>query len=304
MKILFVSSNRLGDAVLTTGLLDHLIRTYPNSRITVATGPIAAGVFTHMPQLERLIVFQKQSYDRHWLPLWWFAVRQVWDLVVDIRASGMAYLVPTKSRVVMRNDLPGTKVEQLGTILGLNPPPMPVTWTSPQDHTRAAQLLPPGTPIIALGPTASRSIKMWPAEKFTALFHALAAGPLPGARAAILAGPGALEEELSAPLRAALPDAIDLRGALAIPEVTACLQRCALYIGNDSGLMHLAAAAAVPTIGLFGPTDWREYGPTGQCADVAVATDATMAGISVEAALAAAAKLLRAAPVASPPPPS
>ena len=306
MKILFVTSNRLGDAVLTTGLLDHLIRTYPRARITVATGPIAAGVFTHMPQLDRLIVFRKKSYDRHWIPLWWFAARQVWDLVVDIRASAISYLVPTKRRAVMR-PRPGRKIEQLGAILRLSPPPMPVAWTSAEDHAHAATLLPPGspniTPIITLGPTASRQIKMWPADKFAALFHALASGPLPNARAAILAGPGKTEEELSAPLRAALPDAIDLRGHLTIPQVTACLQRSALYIGNDSGLMHLAAAAGVPTLGLFGPTPWREYSPAGPRTIVAVSPTGPMEDLSVDLALQAAITLLGATQVASLSPP-
>ena len=55
MRILFITSNRIGDAVLSTGLLDHLIRTYPQARFTVATGPVAEGVFTRMPGLERLI---------------------------------------------------------------------------------------------------------------------------------------------------------------------------------------------------------------------------------------------------------
>lgn len=302
MKILFVTSNRLGDAVLTTGLLDHLLRVYPHARITVATGPIAAGVFIHMPKLDRLIVFRKKSYDRHWLSLWWFAVRQVWDLVVDIRASAISYLVPTKRRAVMGNR-PGSKIEQLGGILRLSPPPMPVAWTNPADHALAGQLLPTGTPIIALGPTASRRIKMWPAAKFAALFHALKAGPLLGARAAILAGPGGAEEELSSPLHAALPDAIDLRGILTISQATACLQRSAIYIGNDSGLMHLAAAAGVPTLGLFGPTSWREYAPAGPRTIVAVSPTGPMEDLTVELALQAAMKLLGPIEVASPPPP-
>ena len=292
MKILFVSSNRLGDAVLTTGLLDHLIRTYPNARITVATGPIAAGVFARMPRLERLIVFRKRPHDMHWPRLWWQVVGNWWDLVVDIRASGLAYLVPTLHRAVMRSGLPGRKVEQLGAILGLSPPPMPVAWTAPQDHEKAAQFLPAGTPLIAMGPTSAVRRKLWPGDRFAALFHALAAGPLPGARPVIIAGPGPVEEEMSAPLRAALPEAIDLSGKLDIPEVTACLQRCAIYIGNDSGLMHLSAAAGVPTLGLFGPTPWREYGPAGPRATVAVAPDGTMQGLTVAAALAAATELL------------
>src|SRR5271170_2659091 len=49
MRILFVTSNRVGDAVLSTGLLDHLIRSHPDARITVACGPPAVGVFARMP---------------------------------------------------------------------------------------------------------------------------------------------------------------------------------------------------------------------------------------------------------------
>ena len=246
MRILFISSNRLGDAVLTTGLLDHLIRTHPTARITVATGPVAEGVFTRMPNLERLIVLQKRPYGMHWLPLWWFAVRQWWDLVVDIRGSALAWQVPARRRAVMRRR-PGHKTEQLAAILKLNPPPLPVAWTGEQDRAKAAALLPDGAPIIALGPTANWHGKVWPAENFVALYHALRAGPLPNARAAILAGPGAKEAALAAPVLAALPDAINLTGTLTIPEAAACLARCAIYVGNDSGLMHLAAALSFPS---------------------------------------------------------
>jgi ADP-heptose:LPS heptosyltransferase len=44
----------------------------------------------------------------------------------------------------------------------------------------------------------------------------------------------------------------------------ACLKRARLFIGNDSGAMHLAAAAGAPTLGLFGPSDERLYGPWGE----------------------------------------
>lgn len=300
MKILFVSSTRLGDAVLTTGLLDHLIRTHPSARITVATGPVAEGVFTRMPNLERLIVLRKRSWGRHWLPFWWFAVRQRWDLVVDVRGSALAYQVPARRRAVMRRR-DGHKTEQLAALLNLSPPPLPVAWTGAAERAKALKLLPDGAPIIGLGPTANWHGKAWAAENFAALYHALAAGPLAGARAAIFAGPGAKEETLAAPMRAALPDAIDLCGKLPISEVAACLERCALYIGNDSGLMHLAAAAGIPTLGLFGPTPWQEYAPSGRRAAFVVAPDRTMAGLTVATALAAATALLQGQAVASPP---
>ena len=47
-------------------------------------------------------------------------------------------------------------------------------------------------------------------------------------------------------------------------EIYACFERCDLYIGNDSGLMHLAAASGVPTLGLFGPSKELLYAPWGE----------------------------------------
>ena len=291
MRILFVTSNRIGDAVLSTGLLDHLLRTYPTARFTIACGPVAEGLFSRMPRRDRTIVMEKQTYGRHWLPLWAGTVGTLWDLVVDIRASAISYLVPTKRRAVMFKSS-GHKTAQLARLLKIDPPPLPVAWTAPEDRALAGRLLPEGGPIIGLGPTANWNGKVWPADRFAALYQALTAGPLPGARAAIFAGPGPKEAALAAPLLALLPDAIDLTGQLELPQAAACLARCALFIGNDSGLMHLAAAAGAPTVGLFGPTPSAEYGPSGPRARVAQSATQEMDGLSVETALAAANALL------------
>ena len=119
---------------------------------------------------------------------------------------------------------------------------------------------------------------------------------MPGARPAIFAGPGAAERAMAAPVLAALPGAIDLVGQLSLPEAAACLARCTLFIGNDSGLMHLAAAAGAPTLGLFGPTPASEYAPTGRCAAVAQAPgppgDAPIDSLPVADVVAAALALL------------
>lgn len=298
MRILFVTSNRLGDAVLSTGLLDHLIRTHPDASITVACGPVAEGVFARMPNRDRTIVLDKRPYSLHWLPLWASAATTLWDLVVDIRGSALAWLVPTRRHAVMRRGS-GHKTAQLASVLGLHPPPQPVMWTAAEDRARAAALLPAGRPVIGLGPTANWPPKIWPAERSAALFRALQAGPLPGAVPAVFAGPGAEESAMAAPLLAALPDAIDLVGRLSLPQAAACLARCALFVGNDSGLMHLAAAAGTPTLGLFGPTPAHEYAPSGPHAAAVLSASERMADLTVEAALAAATRLVAQAEPAS-----
>ena len=291
MRILFITSNRIGDAVLSTGLLDHLLRTHPTARFTIACGPVAEGLFTHMPRRDATIVMEKRRFGRHWLPLWAHAVQRRWDLVVDIRASAMGYIVPTTRRAVMRKSL-GHKTAQLARLLKLNPAPLPVVWTSPEDRALAGHLLPAGRPIIALGPTANWTGKVWPPERFAALANSLRDTILPGARVAVFAGPGPFEAELAAPLLAAVPEAIDLTGQLTLSEAAACLARCALFVGNDSGLMHLAAAAGAPTLGLFGPTPASEYGPAGRLAAPVISPTASMGDLTTAQVAEAAETLL------------
>ena len=268
MRILFISSTRIGDAVLSTGLLAHLMARHPGARFTVACGPAAEGVFTRMPGLERLWVLRKRKYSAHWLGLWWFALRRRWDLVVDLRGSAMAYLVPTRARGVMRGGRrPGHRLAHLADILGLAPPPLPVAWFDAADAARMAGI---AGRFLALGPSANWHHKVWPAERFIALARALTGpgGALAGHGIVVLGGPGEAEAAMVAPVLAGLPGAVDLVGRLSLPEAAALLARASLYIGNDSGLMHLAAAAGAPTLGLFGPTNAEEYAPSGPLARV------------------------------------
>jgi heptosyltransferase-3 len=291
MRILFVTANRLGDAVLSTGLLDHLIRTYPEARITVACGPVAAGIFQRMPNLDRIVVIPKQPFGRHWLPLWRMAVIRRWDLVVDIRGSALSWLIPARERAVMR-PATGPKTVQLARVLRLDPAPLPVAWFCAADESRVVGLLPPGKPVIVLAPTANWAPKIWPAERFVTLFQRLAATRMPGALPAVIAGPGEAEAAMAAPVLLALPEAIDLVGCLSLPEIAALLARSSLFVGNDSGLMHLAAASGAPTLGLFGPTNAEEYGPAGRRARALTGATAAMDSISVDAAVEAAERLL------------
>ncbi|MBM3588249.1 MAG: glycosyltransferase family 9 protein [Alphaproteobacteria bacterium] len=266
MRILFISSTRIGDAVLSTGLLDHLMRAHPEARFTIVCGRVAEGVFRRMPQLERLISVEKRPYSLHWLEIWGQVAVTRWDLVVDLRASAIAWLLWTRAhKIIQGGRRPGHRLTHLAALLGIEPPPLPVIWTAPEDTARAAALLLAGRPWLVLGPTANWHRKVWPAERFAELALRLTApdGVLPGAGIAILGGPGDQERSMATPVLTALPQALDLVGKLDLPEVAAVLTRTAMFIGNDSGLMHLATAAGAPTLGLFGPTPPDEYGPAG-----------------------------------------
>lgn len=297
-RILFITATRIGDAVISTGILRHLLRQNPTARVTVACGPVAAGVFQAMPQLERLILMPKQKMDGHWFKLWGQTLGTRWDQIIDLRGSGTAFFLLARRRQILKGGRrPGLRLAQLAESMGLAPPPLPIAWYTEADSARARALLPGGTPYIGLGPTANWSGKIWPPERFVALFQRLRTEALPEARPVIFAGPGAMEAELAQPVLAALPDAIDLTGMLTLPEAAACLARTALFVGNDSGLMHLAAAAGAPTLGLFGPSPVDEYAPSGRRTAVAVAPGpsgrAPMDELTVDAAAAAALALLK-----------
>ncbi|WP_413206297.1 glycosyltransferase family 9 protein [Rhodospirillum sp. A1_3_36] len=267
MKLLFITSTRIGDAVLSTGLLDHIIRSTQGVRVTVACGPAAAGLFEAVPGLERLHVLRKGPWARHWRGLWRACVTTRWDVIVDLRMSAVSWLVSAKRRHVYR--AAGSrehKVVQMARVLGVSPPPAPRIWLGADNQARAESVLPPrGTPLLALGPVANWVTKTWPAGHFVELARRLTApgGPLPGAPIVLLGGPG--EREAIPPLRAALSDltVLDLVGEGSLLDAQAVLERCALFVGNDSGLMHMAAASGIPTLGLFGPSPDHLYGPWG-----------------------------------------
>lgn len=292
MRILFVTSNRLGDAVLSTGLLDHLVRTHPDARFTIACGPVAQGVFARLPRLERIIVVTKQPGGRHWFGLWGQVVTTRWDLVVDLRASALSWLVLTRQRAVLRRR-PGHKTQEIAAVLRVDPVPLPVAWIAPDDEAAASRLVPADRPLVVLAPTANWAPKVWPGDRFAALFRTVAAEHFPDAVPVVIGGPGVTEREMAEPLLAALPGAIDLVGRLEIPVAAAILRRASLFVGNDSGLMHLAASTGAPTIGLFGPTPAPEYAPSGQRTLAVVAAASAMDAIGADAVADAVRHLLR-----------
>jgi lipopolysaccharide heptosyltransferase III len=218
-----------------------------------------------VPGLERIIVIDKRRYNRHWLLLWRRTAFRYWDIVVDLRASALSYLIPAGQRSVIGKRRPGRhRVEELGDLLGVTPPPAPRLWLAEAVKAHAAEKIPAGPPVLAVAPVASWQGKTWPAERFAELAGRLTApdGILPGARIAVVAAPHEVFQARPV-LQAAGERGIDLVGSGDLLVAAACLQRADFFIGNDSGLMHLAAAAGTPTLGLFGPSPEARYRPWG-----------------------------------------
>jgi ADP-heptose:LPS heptosyltransferase len=162
----------------------------------------------------------------------------------------------------------------------------------------AARLLAQGARHVAQVPGAGGRHKAWPLERHIDLGRGLLArGILP----AIILGPA--EPEWHAPLRQALPGALfplqdaAAQGAPAGPELTVALaRRCAAAVAGDCGGGHMMAAADIPLISLFGPTDPGKFAPWTRRLLVLRAQDwgsADMAAIPVSAVAAALSDILR-----------
>jgi ADP-heptose:LPS heptosyltransferase len=270
--ILFITASRIGDAVLSSGLVKRLHDEIPDARFTIAGSALTTPLFADTPALDELIVMEKRLGGGHWLGLWNHARRRRWGLVVDLRGSAIAGALRPKRRAVHRKG--GAKggfgvehkVVEAARLLKLqDDPPAPFLFTSPETEARADLITAGKGPILAIAPAANWVGKTWPAERFALVARQLLGdrGPLAGGRLMVLGGP---EDHAAAePVRSAVSRDryIDLVGRHDLIVCFAALKHARLFIGNDSGLMHLAAAAGTPTLGLFGPSDEALYAPWG-----------------------------------------
>lgn len=267
-KILFITANRLGDAILSTGVLDHLLTHEPRSRVTVVCGALPASLFEGVPGLERIIVLKKEPYHKHWFKLWRQVVGTRWDVVVDLRNSAVSRCIAARRRFIYTPRIPKNihKVSQMGLVVGQSDPASPKIWITPAQQKFADSIFIKDIKVIGIGPTANWQGKIWPADRFMHLIQFMKDGvpSLADAHFAIFAAPG--EEEIARQVMQAVPEdrRIDMIARGDPGQVAAVMQRCFMYIGNDSGLMHMAAAAGIKTLGLFGPTNDTEYGPWGR----------------------------------------
>lgn len=124
------------------------------------------------------------------------------------------------------------------------------------DDRLAATGRPGDTRWIVLGPAASprRALKEWPRDRFQTLAAELAARPgcavvFVGVQPFLAGAPGLG------------PCVFDWSGTTTLPQLAALLRRASLFVGVDSGVLHLAAAVGVPVVALFGPTDPAVTGP-------------------------------------------
>ena len=258
--------SRIGDAVLSTGILGELIRCNSELKITVACGPSAAPLFAATPKVVKVISMPKRKASLHWLSLWRECVQTRWDVLIDLRNSLVTRLLPAKASFFGgRPDPTKHRLESLGALMKMSFTPSPTLWLGEEHQIAARQLLPSDGPILALGPMANWKGKQWEGRRFAELANRLIApsGPFQGGHVAVLGGTNDAEQSGEISKLISQGRCVDLVGKLELLTASAVLRRCHFFIGNDSGLMHIAAASEVPTLGLFGPSREEHYAPWG-----------------------------------------
>jgi heptosyltransferase-3 len=268
MTGLFITSSRIGDAVMTLSLLEGLRLKNPSMRYTVAADPLVASLFYDDTACDEVISFPKQKVSLHWFNLWKKTCTQKWDWVADTRGSIVSYSLRTNIRHVWKKT-PGDqrhKVEQVAAIAGLGPV-TPRIYVSDKRLSTMAALLPKG-PLFIIAPVANWIGKQWPMGHFKEIIKRFC-DTFSDAHVLVVAAP--TEDAQLDPLRA--PDMADFQAritfstdlakqhGLTLIDMAALMERGALFLGNDSGLMHMSYALNVPTIGLFGPSRENIYGP-------------------------------------------
>lgn len=107
-------------------------------------------------------------------------------------------------------------------------------------------------PLIGFGPGSKWPSKLWPEERFSELGHMIISQL--GAYPVIFGGPE--EFPIGERLLSKWGRGVNLAGHLGVRQAAAALGDCRLYVGNDTGTMHLAAAVGTPCVGIFAAHDW------------------------------------------------
>ncbi len=299
-RILLVRLREIGDVVFTTPAVHALRARFPSAYIAYLVEPRAAPVVGLNPHLDRVIVAPRLdpwSDVRLGLRL----RRERFDLAVDFHGGPRASLITWLSRAPVRvgYDVPGrgwmytarvarprpirprhavlNQWDLLGP-LGIGPgdaprfpvemPLDPAAVITVDGRLRAAGL-DETTRLVVVHVSAGNPFRRWPQPSFASLVAALVVRH-PDAYVIVTSGPS--EREAAARVAAAARDGTEGAararvlsvGEFSLPELRALVERAALFVGGDSGPLHVAATSRVPIVGLYGPTlpvrsaPWRD----------------------------------------------
>ena len=285
-RILLISLSNIGDAVMSTPVLQSLHFHFPEAVIDVIGDHRSSEIFSCCPYTGEIIHKKKSKFLRGGLDLILKLRKKEYSLVVDLRTDGLAYLVRAKKRLSKWNGEPyGPHAVQqhmgiIRSIHGNDPIPDCCIWTGAENDQWAEKILGAsnGKKLLGLGPGANWPGKIWPTRKYLNLVDALKNNY----DSVVLLG-DSRDRELTAHFekKSAMP-VINLCGKTGLLQATAILKRMTVFIGNDSGLGHLASAVNTATVTIFGQGQPQRYRPWGSKAKWLAGENHDIDNISVE----------------------
>jgi lipopolysaccharide heptosyltransferase II len=286
-RVLVVRLRSIGDAVLSTPSLFALKRFLPNASIDILLEDWVAPVLDGFANIDNVVsVARSSTSSRVRIAARLRANR--YDVVYNqhggttasllARATGAKhrvgygdyqyarlhnYLSPPSSSLWGREKT--HSVEQQLALLGWTG--VPVTDRPPTQlavtevaaagvSVRLAEAHLEGQPFSVVHPAAAFDTKQWATENFGRVIAELTAKQLP---TVVITGPK--ETALVDQLQRMSPTSITAFTNLSLPEVTALISRASLFVGNDSGIAHIAAAVETPSVVIFGSSNRAHWGP-------------------------------------------
>ncbi len=285
-RLLVVTLSNIGDLVLTTPVFEALAATCPGQLIDVIGDARSSALLRAAPYVGEIHNYDKRASFAARLSFLRRCRARRYELVVDLRTVHLGWLLRARRRLRKREGrVPGRHAvlehfTALRPLLGATaePPPCRV-HLDPAARQRAQDLLSglPGTRWLAVAPGANYAGKKWPRQAFADLVRRAAQD----VDAVVLLG-SAQDMADTEYLASAGPPARDLAGRTSLLEAAALLARCHAFVGNDSGLGHMAAAVGVPTLTVFGPGDPPRYRPWGEAARIVCAADGRLEDLGAE----------------------
>lgn len=295
-RILIRGVNWVGDAVMTTPAIAGIRQTFPDARISLLVKPYVAGVFAGNPHIDEILLYEGDGRHAGLSGLLRLAreLRHAqFDLAILLQNAFEAALLTFLARIPRRVGYNTQGRSLLLTTAVLRDHSMkaqhhveyyqalvkragwveakaqPALYLSSEVEERAAALLrgegvQSEESLVAFNAGSTYgSAKRWPADRYAAVADHLIDRLgvkilLTGAH-----GDGAVARAIQSLARR--PERlIDLTGRTDIQLLGAVLKRCAVFVTNDTGAMHIGAAVGVPLVAIFGPTDPTTTSPVGR----------------------------------------
>ncbi len=261
MKILFICSNLIGDTILSSGAINHFINQNKEAKLTFVVGPTAAPILKNYKNVENIIIFKKRKFNLHWIDIFKKTYTTKWDIIVDFRSSILSHLLRNNKKYIFKKLHNIHHVEQLNSSFGFNCSNLFIP-TSDKEANEVNNHLDSSFKHVVIFPGGNWPPKLWSTENYNETMKLLIKkyDKIKFILVGSLNEKNKFYNNLIKNIKEDL--IIDLFG-YNLTLTSAYMKKSDIFVGNDSGLMHLAVANKLRVISLFGPTNDKVYGPYG-----------------------------------------